>query len=152
MVCINKNETLIYDELADEYFQDEFGNECEYDWTLADEDFDNIFDKDTGEEYVICGTIGLWDGERRGHSTKIYHSLKEAILACNDGFNGYIRVTEGAYGKLLVAIAHHDGNNCLEIRELTNLGHDMWDNYKEVEDILNRKGATRNVKFIKRYC
>ena len=46
----------------------------------------------------------------------IFNSLKDAILTANDGFDGYITVSEEKYGRLFVDICHHDGNNRLEIR------------------------------------
>lgn len=115
--------------------------------------FDELFDNEYEEKYyILTGDIGLWDGIRKGvHHPDVFKSLKDAILVANDGFNGYITITEGKYGKLFVDICHHDGNNHLEIRELTKLGEQMHNSYKDVRSIVNRKGATRNVKYLKNY-
>ena len=134
-------ETTIYDELN---FED-FDEQC----IIFDELFDNEHEQ---KLYVITGDIGLWDGVRKGvHHPIIFNSIKDAILTANDGFNGYIKVTEGKYGKLQLHICHHDGNNYLEIKELTKIGEEMANEYRTVQDILKRKGATKNVRFLKNH-
>ena len=133
---------VLYDELDYEY----------EDVDMMNVDFDDLFNnKDEGNHYVVCGTVGLWDGRREGHMNKVYESLYDAIVDANTGFNGYIKVSEGKYGKLLLDIYHHDGNNHLEIRELTKYGLELYDNYYDIGYIVNRKGATRNIKFSKKY-
>lgn len=130
----------IYNELD---FEDYEGSEI-----IFEELFDNSYENN---KYIVEGTLGLWDGPREGHYPKVLNSIAEAIYACNDGFNGYINVEEGPYGKLLVHINHHDGNNHLEIRQLTKLGEEMLNEYRDTSDIIKRKGATKNVKFLKNY-
>lgn len=132
---------IIYDDLS---FEDEFEKEAV---------FEDLFDNEyANNKYIITGDIGLWDGVRKDvHHPRIFDSIAEAIIEANDGFNGYITVSEGKYGKLLLDICHHDGNNHLEIRELTKLGEEMDSNYKSVREIINRKGSTRNVRFLKNY-
>lgn len=131
----------IYDDLS---FEDEFEKEVV---------FEDLFDNEyANNRYIITGDIGLWDGVRKDvHHPRVFDSIAEAIIEANDGFNGYITVSEGKYGKLLLDICHHDGNNHLEIRELTKLGEEMDNNYKSVQEIINRKGSTRNVRFLKNY-
>ena len=148
MRALTENETVLYDDLERGFeFVDEFDKQDYFDCL-----FDlNIPSDKQYKRFVVCGTVGLWDGRRSGHYEEIFDNIKDAVLKCNDGFDGYIRVFEGKYGRLYVEVAHHDGNNCLEIRELTNLGEELENNWYSVEDILNRKGATRNVKFMKRY-
>lgn len=132
---------IIYDDLS---FEDEFEKEAV---------FEDLFDNEyANNKYIITGDIGLWDGVRKDvHHPRVFDSIAEAIIEANDGFNGYITVSEGKYGKLLLDICHHDGNNHLEIRELTKLGEEMDSNYKSVREIINRKGSTRNVRFLKNY-
>lgn len=132
---------IIYDDLS---FEDEFEKEVV---------FEDLFDNEyANNKYIITGDIGLWDGVRKNvHHPKVFDSIAEAIIRANDGFEGYIKVSEGKYGKLLLDICHHDGNNHLEIRELTKLGEEMDNNYKSVREIINRKGSTRNVRFLKNY-
>lgn len=139
---IKMTETTLFNELDYKEWYDDAE-------IIFEELFDNSFED---KEYVITGTLGLWDGPRKNAwHPKICSTLSEAILTCNDGFNGYIRVYEGKYGKLHVHICHHDGNNYMEIRELTKVGKEMANNYKEVGDILKRKYATRNVKYTTNY-
>lgn len=132
---------IIYDDLS---FEDEFEKEVV---------FEDLFDNEyANNKYILTGDIGLWDGVRKDvHHPRVFDSIAEAIIEANDGFNGYITVSEGKYGKLLLDICHHDGNNHLEIRELTKLGEEMDNNYKSVQEIINRKGSTRNVRFLKNY-
>ena len=133
--------TIIYNDLQ---FIDAIENEI-----IFDELFNNEYEH---KSYILTGDIGLWDGIRKGvHHPSVFNSIKEAILTANDGFYGYISVSEEKYGKLFVNICHHDGNNSLEIRELTPLGEEMHNNYKDVREILKRKGATKNVKYLKNY-
>ena len=149
MENLNENVVVVYDDLADIYFEDEDGEPCEYRYYLAEEDFENIFEGFEGE-FIICGTVGLWDGKREGHSTKVFNSVKEAIIECNNGFYGNMCISEEE-GKLLVDVSHHDGSNSLEIRELTEIGSDMWNiDYCSVEQILSVKDATCDVQFVKR--
>lgn len=132
-----------------EIFNDLSWTDFEESNIIFDELFDNRYDN---KSYILTGDIGLWDGVRRGvHHPDVFNSLKDAILEANSGFNGYITVSEAKYGRLYVDVAHHDGHNTLEIRELTKLGEEMHNSYKDVRDILHRKGATRNVKYTKRY-
>ena len=132
---------IIYDDLSfDDYDEREI---------VFNDLFDNEYEN---KRYILTGDIGLWDGVRKDvHHPSVFNSLVDAIAVANDGFNGYITVSEGKYGKLLLDICHHDGNNHLEIRELTKLGEEMDDNYKSVQEIINRRGSTKNVKFLKNY-
>lgn len=131
----------IYDDIS---FENDIDREIAF-----EELFDNVY---ANKHYILTGDIGLWDGVRKNvHHPDVFCSLAEAIVRANDGFNGYITVSEGKYGKLLLDICHHDGNNHLEIRELTKLGEEMDNSYKSVQEIINRKGSTRNVRFLKNY-
>ena len=144
---------IIFDELD---FLDSL--ECESEdlkSELINEEIDYLFNnKYANKRYIVAGSVGLWDGKRCGYCTKIANSIKEAILNATDGFGMcYIKVEEKSYGKLLLTISHHDGVNFLQIREITNRGEDILaNNYDDIDSIINRKGATRNVKFCKRYC
>lgn len=149
---------MIYDELSffDEErkkeFEEEYGEE--YNASIeAEIEFDELFNnKDSGELYIVTGTIGLWDRKIEDFTyPNICSSIKSAILIANSDFSGHITVEEGKYGRLLLNIYHHDSSNYLEIRELTELGRDLWNRYVPANDIAHRKGATRNVKFTKRY-
>lgn len=147
MESLKEEAIVIYDDLADMYFEEDDG-EPYYHYQWAEEDFENTFEDFEGE-FVICGSVGLWDGRREGYSTKLCNSIMEAIVECNNGFYGNVRVSEED-GELLVDISHHDGSNALVIRELTDLGREMWNDYYEVGDILNVDDATQKVYFRKR--
>lgn len=136
-------EHVIYDDLDFDF--EDYDEEC----IIFDELFDNGY---ANKLYIITGDIGLWDGVRKNvHHPKVFNSIKDAILTANDGFDGYITITEKSYGKLFIDISHHDGHNTLEIRELTKIGEKMYNDYKEVIDILNNKKATKNVRYLKNY-
>lgn len=131
-------------------------DDLDFDFKDYDEEtiiFDELFDNSYANKlYILTGDIGLWDGVRRDvHHPDVFHSIGDAILEANNGFDGYITVTEKSYGRLFVDIAHHDGHNSLEIRELTKIGEEMHNNYRSVRDIVNNKKATKNVKYLKNY-
>lgn len=135
------NEKIIFDELEFENYNE---IECE---------LDSLFNNEYQcKYYIVTGSIGLWDGIREGaYLPCAYDSILSAITASNRGFNGYITISEGKYGKLLLDICHHDGNNHLEIKELSKLGIEMYNNNIDIGSILKRKGTTKNIKFIKNY-
>lgn len=127
---------LLFDELS-------FENEEHY---IIEEECEVLFDNSyQDKEYVICGTLGLWDGNYEVHSDKVFDSIYDAICEC--WTEGYIKVYEGKYGKLIVKELHHDGTNVFEIKELTPLGSELLNNY--CENIFKRKGATKNARFTK---
>lgn len=136
--------------MADKKIYEELNKDYEY-W---DEDgiiFDELFDNENdSKRYVVCGRLGLWWGNPTGYKEKVFNSLKEALLSVCDGM-GDLTVIEGAYGRLYAKYSHHDGVDYLQIRELTELGEEMLDNWYDVGTILKRKGATRNVKYLKNY-
>lgn len=153
---------ILFDELSfilndDEKEQFEEENGYNYDWVEEScIEFDSLFDNEhENKRYVVTGYLDLWDGIHKGHLTRVYYSLKEAIINCEVGF-GCCRseVVEEKYGRLYVITHHHDsirGGNKMEIKELSKLGEILYDCDYPVEDILNRKGATRNVKYSKNY-
>lgn len=132
---------VIYDEVhsttngLDEYFE-----------------FDSLFNNtDDGNYYVMCGLVEDWKGLHIVNSDKVYSSIRDCITG-NLNCKGEIIVHEGKYGKLLVDVYHHDGTDCLEIRELSNLGEELYFGRDySVKSVLDRYGTTRNVKFLKRY-
>lgn len=120
---------------------------------FIDEEIDLLFNNENENKmYILGGEIQRWDGKRKACYHKPLYSLKEAIIASMESWGDCtIRVVEEAYGRLYVEVSHHDGFNRLEIRELTDLGEEMDSYWKDVATILNRKGATKNVKYSKRY-
>lgn len=152
--------TILYDKLSfwdDERrkeFEEEYAeDEVEYDPAFeSDIAFDAMFDnKYANQLYVVCGIADHWDGEHKGYFDWTANSIKMAILKANNGYDGYITVSEGDYGRLLLRIGHHDGVNNFEVREVTKRGREMLDNYVDIGDILERQGTTRNVRYMKKY-
>lgn len=129
---------MLYDEL-DERFDDD-------DISI----FNNWFDK---QQYVVCGTAQTWLGRGSGYMPYVYDSVAEAIGRTADDWGiCYVKIYEEKYGKLCFDISHHDGYNEFEIREITDLGKEILNNtFNDVGSIINRKGATRNVKWCKRH-
>ena len=129
-------EKIIFDELDYE------------DMDLMENDFYALFNNEyENKEYAMHGDIGLWDGVRYGYSDKVFNSIYDAICDLKDG---YITVYEEKYGKLMVKNSHHDGTDYIEIKELTPLGRELIDNGYD-GNICKRKGATKNVRFVKNY-
>ena len=143
---------IIFDEL--DFLETLDGIDELFSGELMEQEIDNLFNNDyEHKNYILTGSIGLWDGTRTGHSCKIYNSIKEAIYGATDGFGMcYITISEENYGKLFIDVCHHDGNNHLEVREITALGQDVLNrHFNDVSMIINRKGATKNIKFLKNY-
>lgn len=132
--------TVLFDELS------------EIDNSFLEDEFDELFDNQyEGKKYIVSGVIQLWDGKSEGHHPKIFDSIKDALLGCKEGFGiCYLKVVEENYGKMSVEVSHHDGTNYLVVRELTSKGEEFIGKVGvDVGDLLNCRGATRNVKFLK---
>lgn len=127
---------VIYDEME---FEDYYEGEVEY-LSLFDNNYQN-------KEYVVHGVLGLWDGKYEVFSNKIHNSLKDALYALG---KWYIKVYEKPYGKLCANVCHHDGTDKFEIKELCPMGKELLDKGYD-KNIFKRKGATKNIKFIKNY-
>ena len=133
-----------------------------------DEEFDDIYSEDVqaafdnsyaNKKYIVFGIAERWDrkGEAaRGHYDKIFNSIIEAIQHAVDGWGVcYLKIYEKNYGRLYIDICHHDGNNTLEIRELTQKGEDFYSNNcydcGVVKRLISSKNYTKNTKFSKNY-
>lgn len=137
---------VLFDDL-DENFDD---IEC------IDEIFDNSQAK---EQYVVCGYAERWDrhGKKNtaGWMPYVFTSVAEAISRTASDYGiCYTKITEEKYGRLKFEISHHDGHCDMEIREVTKKGNEIYNReYHEdiaAEKIVKQKGATRNVKWVKR--
>lgn len=140
----------IFDELDDRWNEEGYDPENDID---INTEFDLLFnDEDEGNNYIVTGTHQLWHGTYEGHSPRVYNSIKDAIIDSEDGFGiCYTQVFEGNYGKLTFNTIHHDGTNHLEIKQLTGLGEQLYfEKDYEVGSLLKRKGATKNIRFLKR--
>ena len=140
---------MFFDELDDEYIR-------------MDEEFDGNYFNELFRElrtnglFVLVGKIQRWDGSGYGHYDEIFNTIYDAILKATDGWGCcYLRIYEENYGRLYIDVIHHDGTNHLEVRELTPKGEHIYnytDMYNDpITKIVNQKGATRNVKYFKRY-
>ena len=103
------SETIIYDELSfwdnkvKEQFEEDYADEeIEYDPVLeSDIIFDELFDNSYANQiYIVCGIAGHYDGEHKGYFDWTANSIKMAILKANNGYDGYITISEGPYGRL----------------------------------------------------
>lgn len=111
---------------------------ADWDW----EDFkDNLkYSKLNNEQFMITGTLGLWNGSPTIVPT-LKNSLEDAIFACLSNSICDVEV-EYDNGHLNVFCSHHDGTNCFEIHRLSYLGKKEvekskyywgWDNYPDKE-------------------
>lgn len=144
MKMIYQNRDIDYED-----FENEDG-ETDFDmiYELLNEEFDNLFDRDYhNNRYVVQGIIGRWDGDYSGYKDRVYDSVYDAII---DNMEDYIEVFEEKYGSLRINCYHHDGVNRLEIKEVTKKGEDLLNNWFD-GNLCTKKGATRNVRFIKNY-
>lgn len=118
-------------------------------WDLLDEQLDDMFDNSyENKQYVVTGSLGLWDGRHNGYIDKRFYSIREAITECAY-YTESIRVYEEK-GHLFVDAYHHDGTNHYEIRELTKKGIDMLDDWYD-GNISNVKYATKKIKYFNKY-
>lgn len=144
---------ILFDELD---FLNKFGDEDIDCAELLDEELDCKFNNEWArKQYVLCGSVGLWNGTTFGYYPNVLSSIKEAIDIASSEFGMcYISVYEAEYGKLFIDVSHHDGHCHLEIREITKKGTDVLDLHcQDVGMIVNRKGCTKNAKYLKNcYC
>jgi hypothetical protein len=141
-------EKVFYDDLDKKY--------DDYDRFDIEMWFDNSNDN---QEYVVVGKAERWNIKGKnayGYINKTFNSILEAIDGATSGCGMcYLKIYESDYGRLFIDIAHHDGHNNFEIREINKKGIDKLYSSDYIDDaietIANKKGYTRNVKFSKRY-
>ena len=118
-------------------------------WDIINEDLDLRFDNSyENKQYVVTGSLGLWDGRHYGYFEDVFDSLREAINKCWEDTED-IKIYE-ENGHLYVCGYHHDGRNYFEIRELTQKGIDMLDDWYD-GDICKVKYATKKIKYLNKY-
>ena len=113
-----------------------------------DEELSCLFDDShQNNSYILVGTCGCWNGEQHIVFEEIYDSVYEAIkhtfIQSQEGF----KVILGKYGKLNVITSHHDGVNDFEIRQLSDKGYEMHQNWWSISEIIRRKGTTKYAHF-----
>lgn len=72
-------------------------------------------------QFIITGSLGLWNGRHEIISSKTYDRLLDAIDACMPNCDFEIDV-DWHNGVVEVSVAHHDGTNCFEIHQLSKKG------------------------------
>lgn len=76
--------------------------------------------------FYVEGTLGLWNGSRDGHFTKILWGVKnalwETITSCRSGYDDYDAELDIKSGAICVNCYHHDGCNTFTIHRLSNRG------------------------------
>lgn len=84
-------------------------------WTKASKDLLPFF---------VDGTLGLWNGTREGHCTKIFYGLSAAVenRVCNSDYNDIKVEFDEESGAVEVYGYHHDGTNCFTIHLLSAKG------------------------------
>lgn len=112
-----------------------------------DEDLKNLFDNtDENNTYVLVGSCGCHDGPHNyviGTFNSVYEAIKGTYLRSESEF----KVVAYPYGVLHVETIHHDGVNDFEIRQLSNKGYEMHQNWWTLNEIVKRNGTTKNAHF-----
>lgn len=79
--------------------------------------------------FLLTGTMGTWLGDRKGGFVfDNFEKLSKCWESCD-----YIKVYD-KNGHLYIDCSHHDGNNHYEIKELTNIGEEFYENHNEYMD------------------
>lgn len=76
--------------------------------------------------FFIDGTLGLWNGQKEGHYTKIYWGISSALDAIMYGcsYDDADAQLDIEAGVIYVNGHHHDGTNCFTIHLLSKRGLD----------------------------
>ena len=137
---------ILFDELDERW--DENGY-CEEDDIDMNTEFELLFnDKEDGNQYIVYGIHGLWDGPEEIHYPNIYASLHEAIADTTEGFGVcYLLIYELDDGELKANVTHHDGVNHMTIKKLTEKGKEQAINMT-IREILKDDELYGNVNLL----
>ena len=121
---VNENLNLHSRVLFDNYnVEDEEYDQLEYMWDEFMSELDEYeYNNDT--ECVVIGSVGRWNG-RFNIEISYFDTLKDAILKCIEKCDYYTITEEN--GVINVTARHHDGSNEFEIRRLTKLGIESYE-------------------------
>lgn len=72
-------------------------------------------------QFIITGTLGLWDGSHEIKCSKTFDTLLDAIDACIPNCACEIEA-DWHNGVVEVRVYHHDGTNCFDIHQLSKKG------------------------------
>lgn len=64
--------------------------------------------------WLVVGTLGLWDGPRKVWATG---KCCDLIRKCVNNMDE-VQITENSRGKVSITCQHHDGTNTFELRQL----------------------------------
>ena len=84
------------------------------DWEELETKIDNLLE---GDNLIISGSVGRWDGTNRGYET--YPNWQKFIQDFGKDCDYFKVYTNN--GHLYVKCSHHDGNNFCEVKRLTPL-------------------------------
>lgn len=98
----------------------------EMDWEILNDILDNFFDTEGDYGFLICGTVGRWNGTYDGG--KYFNSAREfwrtgALEDC-----GYVKLYD-ENGHMFINGSHHDGSNHFEVKMLTRKGKDLLEKW-----------------------
>ena len=103
--------------------EDEEYDQLEYMWDEFMSELDEYeYNNDT--ECVVIGSVGRWNG-RFNIEVSYFDTLKDAILKCIEKCDYYTITVED--GVIHITARHHDGSNKFEIRKLTKLGIEAYE-------------------------
>ena len=121
---INENLNSHSRVLFDNYdIEDEEYDQLEYMWDDFISELDEYeYKNDT--KCVVIGSVGRWNG-RFNIEISYFDTLKDAILKCIEKCDYYTITEEN--GVIKITARHHDGSNEFEIRKLTKLGIEAYE-------------------------
>lgn len=121
---INENLNSRSRVLFDNYdIEDEDLDQLEIIWDDFMSELDDYeYNNDT--ECVVIGSVGRWNGKFTIETT-YFDTLKEAIFKCIGECDYYTITAED--GVIHITARHHDGANEFEIRRLTKLGIEAYE-------------------------
>lgn len=121
---VNENLNSYSRVLFDNYnVEDEEYDQIEYMWDEFMSELDE-YEYNNNTECVVIGSVGRWNG-RFNIEVSYFDTLKDAILKCI-GECDYYTITE-ENGVIKITARHHDGSNEFEIRRLTKLGIEAYE-------------------------
>ena len=108
---------IMPEDVTDQDIYDSMYEDIDVDWDNILSDIDYYDRKHPNAEYLITGTLGLWDGPHPVARTE--KTLRDAVEACTvSNEDHWVEIKEDQYGCLFVDYHHHDGTNHFKIHKL----------------------------------
>lgn len=134
------------------YDEDDGFERTWFDDEMLEEDMESLFGNKEGN-FIVVGYTGRWDGKHGGYFDKVFDTLKEAIeatflngqfefdvrLEFDINLRSYYDYLQGRFSPKIGMFtygSHHDGTNCFHIMELTEDGYEMFNEWIELDEIL----------------